>query len=59
MRHPYKLCLQKKIPAWAYFYAFVELGLGIAFVIDFNPIVTNLVTFVVMSISIIGVLQSS
>ena len=48
----------KKIPAWAYVYAFVELGLGVANVINFNPIITNAVTFIVMSISIIGVLQS-
>lgn len=50
--------LAKRIPAWGYFYAFVELGLGIAFLINFNPYFTNLVTIVVMSISIIGVLQS-
>lgn len=50
--------LAKKIPAWAYLYAFVEFGLGIAFLIDFNPILTNSVTLVVMTISIIGVLQS-
>lgn len=50
--------LAKKIPAWAYLYAFVEFGLGIAFLIDFNPILTNAVTLVVMTISIIGVLQS-
>ena len=50
--------LAKRIPAWGYFYAFVELGLGIAFLIDFNPYLTNVVTIVVMSISIIGVLQS-
>jgi len=50
--------LAKKIPAWAYLYAFVEFGLGIAFLIDFNPILTNSLTLVVMTISIIGVLQS-
>ncbi|RZJ72305.1 cation transporter [Flavobacterium sp.] len=50
--------LARKIPAWAYLYAFVELALGIAFLVDFNPILTNSVTFVVMSVSIIGVLQS-
>lgn len=50
--------LAKKIPIWAYLYAFVELGLGIAYLINFNPIVTNAITFIVMSISIIGVLQS-
>lgn len=50
--------LARKIPVWAYLYAFVELGLGIANLIDFNPVVTNATTFIVMSISIIGVLQS-
>lgn len=47
-----------RLPAWAYIYAFTELALGIAFLVNFNPLVTNSVTFVVMSISIIGVLQS-
>lgn len=50
--------LARKFPAWAYIYAFIELGLGIANIIDFNPIVTNGITFIVMTISIIGVLQS-
>ena len=50
--------LAKRIPVWGYIYAFVELGLGIAFLIDFNLYLTNLVTIAVMSISIIGVLQS-
>lgn len=50
--------IARKIPAWAYVYAFVELALGIAFLINFNPFVTNLVTVVVMSLSIIGVLQT-
>ena len=48
----------KKIKAWGYVYAFVELALGIAYATNFQPLVTNLVTFVVMAISIIGVLQS-
>lgn len=48
----------KKIPAWGYVYAFVELGLGVAFLLDFQPFVTNFVTLVVMSVSIVGVLQS-
>jgi len=50
--------LAKLIPSWAYVYAFLELSLGIANVIDFNPFVTNITTVVVMSISIIGVLQT-
>jgi copper chaperone CopZ len=50
--------IAKKIPAWGYIYAFVELFLGLAFIVNFNPFITNLVTLLVMSISIIGVLQS-
>ena len=50
--------LAKQIPAWAYLYAFVELGLGIAYLINFNPIITNSITLIVMTISIIGVLKS-
>lgn len=48
----------KKIKAYGFIYAFIELGLGIAYVTSFQPLLTNIVTLVVMSISIIGVLQS-
>lgn len=48
----------RKIPIWAYIYAFLELILGLAFLTGFNPLLTNSVTFLVMSVSIIGVLQS-
>lgn len=48
----------KKWSGWGYVYAFTELALGIAFLTGFNPILTNTITFVVMAISIIGVLQS-
>jgi len=48
----------KKWNTWGYSYAFIELALGIAYLTDFNPLLTNIVTFLVMSISIIGVLQS-
>ena len=50
--------IARRIPVWAYVYAFIEFALGIAFLIDFNPLITNLITLVVMSVSIIGVLQS-
>jgi copper chaperone CopZ len=43
---------------WGYIYAFVELGLGVAFAVNVFPFYTNLVTLVVMSVSIVGVLQS-
>ena len=48
----------KKWSAWGYLYAFIELTLGMAFLTGFNPLVTNAVTFVVMSLSIVGVLQT-
>lgn len=48
----------KKIKAWGYMYAFIELALGIAYAVNFQPLLTNALTFAVMSISIIGVLQS-
>lgn len=48
----------KKFSAWGYIYAFIELGLGLAFVINFDPLLTNWITLIVMTISIIGVLQS-
>jgi len=48
----------KKWKAWGYVYAFTELGLGIAYLIGFNPLATNIITVTVISVSIIGVLQS-
>ena len=50
--------LAKKVKAWGYVYPFIELTLGIAYATHFQPLVTYVVTLVVMSISIIGVLQS-
>ncbi|MES2330618.1 MAG: MauE/DoxX family redox-associated membrane protein [Bacteroidota bacterium] len=48
----------KKFRAWGYIYPFVELGLGLAFVTGFKPIPMNYITLAVMSVSIVGVLQS-
>lgn len=50
--------IARKFPFWAYIYAFTELALGITFLINFDPIITNSVTFIIMSVSIIGVLQT-
>lgn len=50
--------IARRIPLWGYVYAFIELALGVAFLMDFNPLITNIVTLAVMSVSIIGVLQS-
>ena len=50
--------LAKRWYNWAYVYAFTELILGICFISGYQPIATNTITLIVMSISIIGVLQS-
>ncbi len=48
----------KRFNGWAFIYPFIELALGLAFLLNFNVVLTNSVTFLVMGISIIGVLQS-
>lgn len=48
----------KRFPAWGYIYAFIELLLGVAYAIHYEPVITNAVTFIIMSVSLIGVLQS-
>jgi len=50
--------IAKKWFVWSYLYAFIELAVGVAFLTGFDPVVTNAVTFAVMSVSIVGVLQS-
>lgn len=50
--------IAKRVPAWGYLYALMELALGIAYTINFNPVLTNSITLIIMGISIIGVLQS-
>lgn len=48
----------KKFKGWGYIYAFLELALGLAFALNFEPYLTNIITLIVMTVSIIGVLQS-
>jgi copper chaperone CopZ len=48
----------KKWKSWGFIYPFVELALGIAFATGFQPMITNLITLGVMTVSIAGVLQS-
>jgi copper chaperone CopZ len=50
--------IAKQVSGWGYFYAFMELGLGLAYATGFQPLSTNIITFLVMTLSIIGVLQS-
>jgi copper chaperone CopZ len=48
----------KRFKAWGYIYAFVELGLGLAFALNIAPFAVNAITFIVMTVSLVGVLQS-
>ncbi len=48
----------KKVKAWGFIYPFIELALGIAFAAHFQPFFTNIITTVIMAVSITGVLQS-
>ncbi|MCW3072638.1 MAG: heavy metal transport/detoxification protein [Bacteroidetes bacterium] len=47
-----------KFRQWGYVYAVIELALGLAYLANFEPYLTNIATLAVMSISIIGVLRS-
>ena len=48
----------KKFSAWGYIYAFIELGLGLAYALNLASALVNAITIVVMSVSLTGVLQS-
>ncbi len=48
----------KRIRVWGYIYPFIELGLAIAFLMAIDPLVTNVVTLLVMGVSTVGVVQS-
>ena len=50
--------IAKRFKPWAFIYPFLELILGIAFLLNFNPLITNLAAIFIMGTSIIGVLQS-
>ena len=45
--------------AWGYVYPFVELALGIAYLINFAPFYTNFTTAIILGISSIGVIESN
>ncbi|MFY0605925.1 MAG: cation transporter [Cyclobacteriaceae bacterium] len=45
--------------AWGFIYPFVELGLGVSYLINFEPFYTNLVTVIILGISSIGVIESN
>ena len=58
--HAYQMydVIAKRFPVWAMIYPFLELGLGLAFLTNINAMATNSITFVIMGVSIIGVVKS-
>ena len=50
--------LASRVKAYGFIYPFLELGLGIAYLVDFNSAVTNLSTLLILGFSSIGVIQS-
>ncbi|MBO6515081.1 MAG: cation transporter [Bacteroidia bacterium] len=48
-----------KWKVWGYVYPFVELVLGILYLLDINPVLTNLTTVIVLGVSSVGVIKSN
>jgi copper chaperone CopZ len=48
----------RKFRAWGFLYPFAELLLGLAYATGFQPLLTNSITLLIMTVSIIAVLQS-
>lgn len=48
----------RPVRAYGYAYPFIELGLGVAYLARLAPVVTNVVTLVVMLVSAVGVTQA-
>ena len=47
-----------KVPVWGWVYPFVELGLGVAYLLALAPVVTNAVTLALMLVGAVGVLSA-
>ena len=48
--------LAKRAPAYGFIYPFIELGLGMAYLLGYRPMLVNLITLIVMVFSSIGVI---
>lgn len=48
----------RPVRAYGYAYPFIELALGVAYLVRLSPVVTNLVTLVVMLVSVVGVTRA-
>jgi copper chaperone CopZ len=50
--------LAKPLPSYGYIYPFIELGLGMAYLLAYRPMLTNAITLIVMTFSSIGVIMA-
>ena len=50
--------LARRSKAWAWGYPYVELGLGVAYLLNLWPVAVNLITLVVMAVGAAGVLRA-
>jgi hypothetical protein len=50
--------LAKKIPGYAYIYPLLELSLGLAYLSSIYPIITYLITVLVMAVGTLGVIRA-
>lgn len=50
--------LAMKVPVYGFIYPFIELALGLAYLINFEPQATNIATVIVMGFSSVGVIKS-
>lgn len=48
--------LAKRVSAYGYIYPFIELGLGVAYLLAYRPMLINVLTLIVMAFSSIGVI---
>jgi copper chaperone CopZ len=47
-----------RVPVYGYLYPFIELSLGVAYLTEFQPALTNWVTLAIMGFSSLGVIKS-
>lgn len=50
--------IAKRWIGWGFVYPFIELALGLAYLFHFQILLTSIVTFIVMALSSVGVIQS-
>lgn len=48
--------LAKRVPKYGYIYPFIELALGVAYLLAYRPVLINTITLIVMAFSSIGVI---